>query len=108
MNKKPTHWTIEGETVEFSHRQMERWREEFSREPDESSLKDVLEWLEGEDAEESLVWYDLDPQASELWVVEGPAGWDVEELDPDNLPDGFRWVTAQEWEERHEEMEIVE
>ena len=41
--------------------------------------------------------YDLDVQASELWAVAGPAGYDVESIDTDSLPDGFRWVTDDEW-----------
>ena len=36
-------------------------------------------------------WYDLSPQASELWVVSGPKGYDVDDIDPESLPDGFRW-----------------
>lgn len=42
-------------------------------------------------------WYDLDPNASELWVVEGPAGVDPKSIDPDHLPEGFRWVSDEEW-----------
>lgn len=48
---------------------------------------------------DGLTIYDLDPQASELWVVAGPAGIDPKTIDTDNLPDGFRWVEAEEWEE---------
>jgi hypothetical protein len=48
---------------------------------------------------DGLTVYDLDPQASELWAVAGPAGFSKSDLDPDNLPDGFRWVTAEEWQE---------
>ncbi len=47
---------------------------------------------------DGLTIYDLAPQASELWVVAGPAGVDPETIDTDNLPDGFRWVDADEWE----------
>lgn len=47
----------------------------------------------------NLTWYDLDPRASELWVVEGPRGFKIEDIDPDNLPDGFRWVGEDEWEQ---------
>jgi hypothetical protein len=43
--------------------------------------------------------YDLDPQASELWVVAGPAGIDPASIDPDDLPDGCRWVNGDEWEQ---------
>jgi hypothetical protein len=47
---------------------------------------------------DGLTVYDLDPQASELVAVAGPAGFSKSDLDPDNLPEGFRWVTAEEWE----------
>lgn len=47
------------------------------------------------------VWYDLDPLASDLWVVEGPPGYDLADIDPDNLPSTFRWVDATEWREQH-------
>jgi hypothetical protein len=46
---------------------------------------------------DGLTVYDLDPQASELWAVAGPAGVDPRTIDPDALPDGFRWVDAAEW-----------
>jgi len=48
---------------------------------------------------DGLCVYDLDPQASELWVV---AGLDIarpELIDPDDLPEGFRWITNEEWEQ---------
>ena len=48
---------------------------------------------------DGLTIYDLDPQASELWVVAGPAGVDPNTIDTDNLQDGFRWVEAEEWAE---------
>lgn len=48
---------------------------------------------------DGLTVYDLDPQASELWAVAGPAGVDPKTIDPDGLPDGFRWVTDEEWSE---------
>ena len=41
--------------------------------------------------------YDLDPQAAELWAVAGPDGLDPATIDPDNLPDGCRWVDEAEW-----------
>jgi hypothetical protein len=47
---------------------------------------------------DGLTIYDLAPRASELWIVAGPAGYDPKAIDTDNLPDGFRWVTAEEWE----------
>jgi hypothetical protein len=48
---------------------------------------------------DGLTVYDLDPQAAELWVVAGPAGYEATAIDPDDLPRGFRWVTNEEWEE---------
>ena len=47
---------------------------------------------------DGLAVYDLDPQSSDLWVVAGPDGFNPKAIDSDNLPDGFRWVTADEWE----------
>ena len=47
---------------------------------------------------DGLTVYDLDPQASELWAVAGPAGFKKGDIDTDNLPERFRWVTAEEWE----------
>lgn len=54
---------------------------------------------------DGLTIYDLDPQASELWAVAGPAGVDPATLDPDALPDGFRWVDSIEWEDICERQE---
>lgn len=51
--------------------------------------------------------YDLDPLASELWVVEGPEGYDVYEIDPDCLPEGFRWIDDDEWSERNQDPIII-
>ena len=51
-----------------------------------------------------LQWYDLDPKASELWVVEGTRGQDKRTIDPDHLPDGFRWVSNEEWEANPEKQ----
>lgn len=51
--------------------------------------------------------YDLDPNASELWAVAGPEGYDVSQIDPDNLPPGFRWVTEDEWEALQNERKLV-
>jgi hypothetical protein len=48
---------------------------------------------------DGLTIYDLDPNASELWVVAGPSGYDEKAIDPDNLPEGFRWVDSDEWED---------
>ena len=53
------------------------------------------------------VWYDLDPMAADLWVVEGPEGYDINAIDPDHLPEGFRWIEDAEWAEKHQKMEIV-
>ena len=47
---------------------------------------------------DGLAIYDLDIHASELWVVAGPDGHDPYQLDPDSLPEGFRWITDDEWE----------
>lgn len=47
---------------------------------------------------DGLTVYDMDPQASELWAVAGPDGIDPVMIDHECLPDGFRWVTADEWE----------
>jgi len=46
---------------------------------------------------DNLAVYDLSPQAAELWVVAGPDGH-TGEIDTDSLPEGFRWVTGEEWE----------
>lgn len=48
---------------------------------------------------DGLAVYDLDPQASQLWAVAGPDGIDPSTIDPDSLPDGFRWVQREEWEQ---------
>ena len=50
-------------------------------------------------------WYDLETR-SELTVVEGPVNWQ-EEIDPEGLPIGFRWIEDEEWEALHESIEIV-
>lgn len=47
---------------------------------------------------DGLTVYDLCPQAADLMAVAGPAGYDPEAIDPDALPDGFRWVEPEEWE----------
>lgn len=54
-----------------------------------------------------LVWYDLDPRASELWVVEGPDGLDPNAIDPDALPEGCRWIGGAEWQAWHKYVRIV-
>jgi hypothetical protein len=48
---------------------------------------------------DGLTIYDLQPQAGELCVVAGPIGYSVDQIDMDDLPDGFRWITTEEWEE---------
>lgn len=48
--------------------------------------------------QDGLTIYDLDPRASELCAVAGPAGIDPATIDSDNLPDGFRWIDDAEWE----------
>ena len=50
---------------------------------------------------DGLTVYDLDPQASELWAVAGPANWDPSRINPDALPASFRWVEEDEWERLH-------
>jgi hypothetical protein len=52
---------------------------------------------------DGLTVYDLDSQASELWVVAGPEGCQISDIDPENLPDGFRWVSENEWQELQED-----
>jgi hypothetical protein len=54
---------------------------------------------------DGLTVYDLDPQASELWAVAGPEGYRISDIDPENLPDGFRWVSENEWQELQEGTE---
>ena len=41
--------------------------------------------------------YDLDPLAGDLWAVAGPDGYDPSAIDPDALPEGFRWLDGDEW-----------
>lgn len=53
----------------------------------------------GKKTSDGLSVYDLDPQASELWAVAGPDGIDPSTIDPDSLPDGFRWIEGDEWEQ---------
>lgn len=48
---------------------------------------------------DGLVIYDLDPQAASLVAVAGPDGLDPNKIDIDELPDGFRWIEDDEWEE---------
>ena len=46
---------------------------------------------------DDLVIYDLRPTADEIWAVAGPDGWDPKSIDPDDLPDGFRWCEDHEY-----------
>lgn len=57
---------------------------------------------------DGLTIYDLQPQASELCVVAGPIGYSVDQIDMDDLPDGFRWITTEEWEELQSEEDRTE
>lgn len=47
--------------------------------------------------DDGLRVYDLDVHASELWAIAGPDKFDVNAIDPDDLPPGFRWVDSKEW-----------
>ena len=46
---------------------------------------------------DGLAVYDLAPELADLCAVAGPDGH-TGPIDPDDLPQGFRWVTADEWE----------
>ena len=50
---------------------------------------------------EGTCWYDVAPQAGDLWVVEGPLNYPIhkisEAVEHDSLPDGFRWI-EDEWQ----------
>lgn len=43
--------------------------------------------------------YDLDPLASDLWAIAGPDGLDPNTVSVtwDDLPDGYRWLSDEEW-----------
>lgn len=47
---------------------------------------------------EGRCWYDIDPLASVLYAVEGPEGYKIEDIDFDNLPDDFEYVSDDRWE----------
>ena len=49
--------------------------------------------------QDGVAVYDLDPRGPELWVIAGPEGLDESTIDTDNLPNGCRWVTEDEWSE---------
>jgi hypothetical protein len=51
--------------------------------------------------------YDLDPLAGELCTVAGPDGIDPRGIDPNYLPEGFRWVFDDEWETAVTETAMV-
>ncbi len=53
---------------------------------------------------DGLTVYDIDPLSSELWAVAGPAGIDPESIDPDELPQGCRWVDDAEWSELNDAL----
>lgn len=46
---------------------------------------------------DGLTVYDLDVYGSELVAVAGPAGYDPRTINTDELPEGFRWVSPEEW-----------
>ena len=47
---------------------------------------------------DGLCVYDLEPHAAALYAVAGPDGHDARTLaESDSLPDGFRWVSDEEW-----------
>ena len=47
---------------------------------------------------DGLWLYDLEPLAGSLMVVAGSPNF-TGTINPDNLPNGFRWVEDEEWEE---------
>ena len=49
--------------------------------------------------DDGLKVYDLTPQSGDLVAVAGPSGVDPSTIDPDALPNGFRWVQYSEWAE---------
>jgi hypothetical protein len=55
---------------------------------------------------DGLKIYDLEPLASELWIVAGPPGHKIAEINPDDLPPGFRWVEEDEWADLQEDAPI--
>lgn len=42
--------------------------------------------------------YDLFPRAEKLFAVAGPYEVDPHSIDPNDLPDGFRWIDHSEWD----------
>jgi hypothetical protein len=57
------------------------------------------------------VWYDIDPMAGDLWVIEGPEGADIEKLKMlifcGGFPNAFRWVEEEEWEANEQQKRII-
>ena len=56
-------------------------------------------------------WYDMSPKASELWVLEGPMDEEYmldADMDTDDLPEGFHWITDSQWEFFNQTMPIVD
>jgi hypothetical protein len=51
--------------------------------------------------QDNLRVYNLDPKATEVIAVAGPDGHDPARLDVDDLPEGFRRLGVDEWEELH-------
>jgi len=47
------------------------------------------------------VWYDLCPLAIDFMIVEGPEGYKIDEIDPDQLPLGFRMISQEEFNWMH-------
>ena len=48
-------------------------------------------------------WFDIDPDAADLWVSEGPLGYPTETIrnfNTDSLPEKFRWVEDDEYQYR--------
>ena len=43
--------------------------------------------------------YDLEPLASDLRCVAGPDNLDARFVDPENLPEGCRWISDAEWQD---------
>lgn len=61
--------------------------------------------------EHGRCWYDLSPKSSELWVLEGPMDEEYllhADMDTDELPEGFHWVTDDQWEFFNKTMPVVD
>lgn len=59
-----------------------------------------------------LMWFDLMPDTPGRRVLEAPVGTDVGDVlaaaRADSLPRGWRWVTAEEWEARRDDVVVCE